>query len=110
MANNVKHITALDIEIYNFIYDFIDRNLYPPVIRDIVLHCNVASTSAANFSLSKLKAVGLIDYQPNISRTITIIGQKNIMPPRATLRAGRAITPIRRVNHAIPKVKNFTDQ
>ena len=68
---NMDEISTKD-RTYNFIVSFIKQNGYSPSIRDIVKGTGVGSTNTANYWKKKLRDDGLIDYNPNISRSIVV--------------------------------------
>lgn len=61
--------------ILKFIKDFIDRNEYPPTVRDIQGGCQISSTSVVDYNLKALEREGLIRRHRDISRGIEILGE-----------------------------------
>jgi repressor LexA len=55
-----------------FIEDFLDRNSYPPTVRDIVNGCLLSSTSLVEYHLNILQEKGYIRRKPEISRGIEL--------------------------------------
>ena len=66
-----------DVDLYNFIYDFIETKHYAPQLVEICQHLNVSSKSITQVvrSLNKLEDAGLINRIPNKKRGITVTGK-----------------------------------
>ncbi len=59
-------------ETYNFIENFINRNNYPPTIREICANLNLDSTSSVVYHLKKLEKQGKIIRNNNKNRSIEL--------------------------------------
>lgn len=58
--------------IYNFTKDYIEKNGFPPSIREICDKCKIKSTATAFSYIEKLKNQGLIEKSPSKNRAITL--------------------------------------
>lgn len=61
--------------ILEFINRFLDRNGYPPSIRDIGSAVGISSTSVVNYNLKLLEREGFIARDPEVSRGLRLVGQ-----------------------------------
>ena len=59
-------------DILNYIEEFVDRNGYPPAIRQIQEKLNISSTSVVAYNLKGLESKGLLKREGKVSRGITI--------------------------------------
>jgi SOS-response transcriptional repressor LexA len=83
MKNGRKKITKHDIEIYNAVYQWYQESgPYPPSIRDISKLARSRSTNSVQYSLSKLRQIGLIEYFPDIARGVRLAGEEWSIPPK----------------------------
>lgn len=62
-----------------FLRSYIDRHGYAPSIRETQTALRLASTSVVAYRLKMLERRGVIHWQPGLSRTITLIEQKEIV-------------------------------
>lgn len=60
-------------QVLQSIRQHVEDNGYPPTIRDIVLACDMSSTSVADYHLKALEKEGYIRRDPGISRGIEIV-------------------------------------
>ncbi len=67
---------------YEFICDYIEKNKYPPTVREICAHLNFDSTSTAVYHLKKLEKMGKISRDENKNRAIELI---EVEPPISSL-------------------------
>lgn len=72
MTNEMPEYERTD-EVLDFIEDFIDKNGYPPVVREIGDGCDISSTSVVDYHLRKLEKYGYISRKSNKARTIRVI-------------------------------------
>ncbi len=79
MVKKMTEITPRQKEILDFIIDFIDENLYPPTVREIASHFNVA-IKAAQDHLAALKKKGYITVDAKHSRSISVVRDTTIYP------------------------------
>lgn len=63
--------------VYKFIVDYIDKNGFPPSIREICTKLGIKSTATAYDYISKLKERGLLDKSPMKKRAITPLNKPN---------------------------------
>lgn len=68
--------TKRQMDVYNFIVDYITKNMYSPSVRDICKAIEISSTSTVWKHLEALKRWELIDYQPAQTRSIVLKGYK----------------------------------
>jgi repressor LexA len=66
-------IKKLNENILSFVETFIKTHGYSPSIRDIKTGLRISSTCVVSYHLVKLKKLGLINYTPNIARSIVIV-------------------------------------
>ncbi len=66
-------LTKRQEEIFDYIKSYIEKNHYPPSIRDIAAHFSLASAGGVHKHLNNLKRKGFITFENNISRSIQII-------------------------------------
>lgn len=99
-AKKVKKLSARQESILLYIEECIVTRKHPPSIREICEHCQISSTSVADYNLKRLEAMGYIDRQSNISRGIQVLrpmgalleadGKYNV-PLYGTIAAGEPI-------------------
>lgn len=79
---------------YEFICDFIEKNKYPPTVREICSCLGFDSTSTAVYHLKKLEKMGKISRNENKNRAIEL-NEPNIsgltLPLIGTIAAGQPI-------------------
>ena len=68
--------TKRQMDVYNFIVEYMTKNMYSPSVRDICKAIGINSTSAVWVHLEALKRWGLIDYKPAQTRSIVLKGYK----------------------------------
>lgn len=66
-------LSKKQMELYQAIGTFIDKNGYPPTIRELNEITNISSTSTTFAKLLQLKKKGYITYAENKSRTIKLL-------------------------------------
>lgn len=72
----MKPPSPLGERILHFLHEFIEHRGYPPSIRDIVKGCHLSSTSVVEYHLNILKKEGYLHRDPEVSRGITLVGEK----------------------------------
>jgi repressor LexA len=79
--------------ILDFIRDFIEERGYAPTVRDILKGCSISSTAVVQHHLNILEREGHIHRDPEIFRSIQLLGRSNIVsvPLLGNIAAG---TPI----------------
>ena len=60
-------------QMFDFIRAYIKENSYPPSVRDIASHFNLASAGGVHKHLRNLEALGYISVGRNVSRSIRIL-------------------------------------
>ena len=77
LVKKMTEITPRQKEVLDFIIDFIDKNLYPPTVREVANHFNVAIKAAQDHILA-LKKKGYLTVDANHSRSISVVHDANI--------------------------------
>lgn len=79
--------------ILKFIRDFVGDRGYAPTVRDIVKGCGLSSTAVVQHHLNVLEREGHIRRDPEVFRSIQLLGRKNIVgvPLLGTIAAGEPI-------------------
>lgn len=72
-----QHAIATNDKIFDMVKWYIGRFGKPPTLREIVSNTNVESMSTVRRHLYQLQARGLITYEPEVARGITVIGMKH---------------------------------
>jgi repressor LexA len=65
--------------ILKFIRDFFEDRGYAPTVRDILKGCNISSTAVVQHHLNILEREGHIHRDPEVFRSIQLVGRKNIV-------------------------------
>jgi repressor LexA len=79
--------------ILRFIRDYLDDKGYAPTVRDILKGCSISSTAVVQHHLNILEREGHIHRDPEIFRSIQLIGRSNIVhiPLLGSIAAGQPI-------------------
>jgi repressor LexA len=79
--------------ILSYIRDFLDDKGYAPTVRDILKGCSISSTAVVQHHLNILEREGHIHRDPEIFRSIQLLGRSNIVhiPLLGTIAAGAPI-------------------
>lgn len=79
--------------ILQFIRDYIEEKGYAPTVRDILKGCNISSTAVVQHHLNILEREGHIHRDPEVFRSIQLLGRKNIVrvPLLGNIAAGSPI-------------------
>ncbi len=104
---NIDH--KLDI-VYNFTVNFIDKNGFPPSIREICEKCNIKSTASAYFYIEKLKERGRLVQSPLKKRTLSVPSLKNDTkntPLIGVITAGTPIFAVENLEGYVPLSPDF---
>lgn len=80
MSNSDYKLSTRQKKILAFIEDFLNREGYPPTIREIGEAVGIASTSVVNYNLNKLVDYGLIERAPEVSRGLRLVAPQEEMP------------------------------
>ena len=98
-------------EIYNFTVDYIQKNHYPPTIREICAKCNIKSTASAYVYIEKLKAKGLLEKSPSKKRSLSVSKDKTnfkSIPLIGTITAGTPIFAVENLDGYYPLPPEFS--
>ena len=80
--------------ILNFIRDFLAEKGYAPTVRDIVRGCDISTTSVVQHHLDRLEKEGQIQRDPQVFRSIRLVGAETsdiMVPLLGTIAAGEPI-------------------
>jgi len=66
-------LTKKQLGIFEYIKRYIEEHQYPPAVRDIASHFNLASAGGVHKHLKNLMEKGYISLDPNVSRSIRIL-------------------------------------
>ena len=69
----MANLTAREQQILKYLQNEIERNGYPPTVRDICAALNISSTSTVHKALSDLADAGYIEKRDNKRRTIRVV-------------------------------------
>ena len=93
----MKSLSARQQKILNFIRHFLEKQSFPPTVRDIVHGCGISSTSVADYNLAILEKEGYLKRHREVSRGIELLGDisvkanRSIVPLVGTIAAGQPI-------------------
>ena len=101
-------------ETYDFIATYIEKNKYPPSIREICSNVNLDSTSSVVYHLKKLEKMGKITRSDNKNRAIELTDVTNYptisLPIVGTIAAGQPILAEENIQEYFRKIKgNVTE-
>ncbi len=68
----MSNLSERQQKIIQFIIDFVDKNEFPPTIREIGEKVGISSTSVVNYNLAKLEDIGLISRRREVSRGLSL--------------------------------------
>jgi repressor LexA len=69
-------LTARQQEIWNYLVEYVDRQGYPPTVREIGEHVGLASPSTVHAHLANLERAGLLRRDPTKPRALELIGRE----------------------------------
>lgn len=91
----MSELSARQSKILDYIREFIDRNDYPPSVRDIQRGCGVSSTSVVDYNLRRLEEKGVLERDREVSRGIKLPGRARArtvdVPVLGAIAAGQPI-------------------
>jgi repressor LexA len=93
----MKTLSARQQKILNFIRSFLEKQAFPPTVRDIVRGCAISSTSVADYNLAILEREGYLKRHRDVSRGIELLGEtavkanRSAIPLIGTIAAGHPI-------------------
>ena len=70
----MSELSARQSKILEYIRDFIDKNDYPPSVRDIQRGCGVSSTSVVDYNLRRMEEKGVLERDRKVSRGVKLPG------------------------------------
>jgi len=73
----VKKSQENSSKLYNYIKTYLNKNNYPPTVREMASHLNVKSTSTVAYYLDKLIKQGKIKKNPSKNRALEILEKQN---------------------------------
>lgn len=68
-----KKLSARQVMILNFITSFINREGFPPTVREIKEGCAISSTSVVAHHMGRLERKGYIEIVPDKARAIRVL-------------------------------------
>ncbi|HML24452.1 MAG TPA: transcriptional repressor LexA [Aggregatilinea sp.] len=68
-----QSLSSRQKKILSFIERFLEKNGYPPTIREIGEAVSIASTSVVNYNLNKLVERGFLERSPEVSRGLRLV-------------------------------------
>ena len=106
----MKKINEKTDRVFKFIVDYIDKNGYPPSIREICAKLNIKSTATAYDYIARLKERGLLEKSPMKKRAITPATKKAnfaSIPLIGTITAGTPIFAVENLEGYCPLPEDF---
>ena len=79
-------MTSRQREIYEFIVQYVDRNGYPPTVREIGEEVGLASPSTVHAHLANLERAGLLRRDPTKPRALELTGRTRQARPQREVR------------------------
>jgi repressor LexA len=73
-------LTARQQEIWQFLVDYVDRQGYPPTVREIGEAVGLASPSTVHAHLANLERAGLLRRDPTKPRALELVGHRRAEP------------------------------
>ena len=71
----MRDLSAKQARIVEFIQRFRSEHHYPPTVRDILVGCNISSTSVVDYNLDVLERLEIIRRHSGVSRGIELLDQ-----------------------------------
>lgn len=87
-----SRLTARQLEILEFIQEYLDDNGYPPTVRDIGAAVGLTSSSTVHAHLANLEKAGAIRRDPTKPRALEILSDTGRSVADATRRAARRVS------------------
>jgi repressor LexA len=78
-------LTGRQREIWSFLVDYVDRQGYPPTVREIGEAVGLASPSTVHAHLANLERAGLLRRDPTKPRALELVGREKAEPAVAEL-------------------------
>jgi repressor LexA len=73
-------LTGRQQEIWDFLVDYVDRDGYPPTVREVGQAVGLASPSTVHAHLANLERAGLLRRDPSKPRALELVGQRRREP------------------------------
>lgn len=92
-------------EIFDYISNYVTDNGFPPSVREVAQKFAIKSTSTVHYYFDKMKNAGLINYEPNKKRAISLNSSKqtaNYVPLIGKVSAGQGILAFENPEGAMP--------
>lgn len=71
-----EELTKKQSRVLTFIENFIEREEYPPTVREIAKEFGIKNPTGVTAHLKALKKKGFIDWKKNVARTIRILNHE----------------------------------
>lgn len=98
-------------EVLDYISDYVDREGYPPTVREICKDVGFASTSTVQYYLKKLETKGSISFGGAKNRAISVKNKPNknavFVPLIGTVTAGTPILAVENIEGYYPLPEEF---
>ena len=78
-------LTGRQREIWSFLVDYVDRQGYPPTVREIGEAVGLASPSTVHAHLANLERAGLLRRDPTKPRALELVGREKSSEPAGEL-------------------------
>ncbi len=78
----METLSSRQKSILDFTHRFLQKNYYPPTVRDIVSGCQISSTSVVDYNLKILEQRGFIRRRREVSRGIQLLTQSGLFGRR----------------------------
>ena len=98
----MKNITEKQQLIYDAICRYLDKNGYPPSVREICRLTGLSSTSSVHFHLESLERMGYISRGSGKTRAITVCERTSGVPILGAVAAGSPILAVEDAVGTIP--------
>src|SRR5688572_16284703 len=82
-------LTDRQQEIWDFLVDYVERQGYPPTVREIGEHVGLASPSTVHAHLANLERAGYLKRDPTKPRALELVGRERAPAAEAVADAGR---------------------
>lgn len=108
----MKKIENAPMVIYDFICDFIEKNSYPPTVREICASVGLSSPATVHYHLNTLMQRGLIAKDPQKQRAYIVCNArshiKDSIPLLGNVAAGIPITAVENIEDSFPLPRYLT--
>ena len=107
----MKRIEEKINQVYDYTFEFIKTNGFPPSVREICSKCNIKSTATAYLYLEKLKERGLLEKAPQKKRAISLaqkVEDCKSIPIVGTISAGYPIFAVENLDGYLPIPNDFS--